>query len=148
MTMSVSSVSTSTTSTTSSSTSALTSAQKETIDKLLSNYDSDNFTTSDSEKLLSELSDAGISVNSTVLSYLKKSGFDVLNADSSSSTLASVLSGGSSTESVSSLLEKYQNGELTESELRAELLAQMPTYTSTLSGSSSSSSGSLLNVLA
>jgi len=146
--MSITSVSSSSSSTTSSS-SSLTDSQKKTINELLADYDSDNFTTTDSEALLTSLSKAGISVNSTVLSYLKKQGFDVLDAssDDSSSSLSDILNGNSSNESVSDLLTKLKNGEITKDELRAELLAQMPTYYS-VGNSSSSSTGNLLNITA
>ena len=146
--MSVSSVTNATTSSTS-TTSSLTDAQKKTISSLLKDYDENDFTTTDSASLISAIGKAGITVNSDVISYLKKQGFDVLNASESSSSISDILNGSnSSTSSVSSLLEQYKNGDITEDELRAELVAQMPTYYSVLNGNSSSSTGSLLNVTA
>jgi len=147
--MSITSVSSSSSSTTSSS-SSLTDSQKKTINELLADYDSDNFTTTDSEALLTSLSKAGISVNTDVLSYLKKQGFDVLDAtsDDSSSSLSDILSGSDSEESISDLLTKFKNGEISEDELRAELVSQMPTYYSVNNSKSSSSTGNLLNITA
>lgn len=143
--MSVSSVSSSSSILSNATTSKLTEAQKTKIKQILSKYDKDNFDITESKKLLKEIGDTGIPVNKDLLNLLNQSGFDVIKVAESGNTDSSTTSSAASTESVTSLLQEYKDGKITEPELRARLLSQMPTY---FGSNGTPSSGSLINIIA
>ena len=146
--MSVSSVSSTSQSTYSIfSTTSLTEEQQEKLQKILSQYNSDSFSSSDRDSLLKQLTQAGIPIKDADLALPPTPAESSTDNDSEDSTATATSD--TTTVSRSSLLEEYKAGKISAEELRAQLLEQLPSiYNASGTISSSAAAGALINIIA
>lgn len=117
----------------------MTDEEKSTVAEILSQYDTENLSAADQKEMMEALKDSGIKPSKELFAMIKDAGFEIAPPPSPPEELsvASVLSGDNSIDSttdLSSLLEKYQSGEITEDELRTQLQQMLPIFSARATG--------------
>ncbi len=128
----------------------LTDEEKSALQEILSRYDAENLSEEDEKALMEELKDSGIKPTAEVKKLIADAGFELPESPAKPEGMGNPMEmlfaedeETSSTSDLSSLLEQYKNGEISEEELRAQL---SEITASVLYGFNSSVSGSLLNI--
>lgn len=114
----------------------MTEEEKSTVAEILSQYDPENLSAADKREMMKDLKESGIEPSKELFALIKDAGFEIAPPTEEFS-VASMLSGDNSTDSttdLSSLLEKYQSGEITEEELRTQMQRMLPIFSARATG--------------